>query len=201
MTQAEPQAIELSFFEWRAQVAKAARGSGRSWGLAEEAGWAAEWLVRRGLPAAGWVGAWLHNGGGGACPVAFGASLSDRCAGDTASRLPVLPAELPVPGLLLPFMWRCAAGREAIALHGPEGLAARVDAADEVTFGPAWGGVARGWTLRSETVNPPVHAGPEPRLVVTVAMMQTLADLAMRTTVPASETSRADAGASTGDND
>jgi hypothetical protein len=202
MTQSDSQVIELSFFEWRAQVAKAARGAGLPWGHAEEAGWAADWLVHRGLPAADWVATWLRGGvGGPTCPVAFGVGLSDCCAGDPASGLPTVPADLPAPGLLLPFMWRCASGGGTIALRGPEGLAARVDAMGEVTFGPGWAGVARGWSLWRDDAPPAAPGRLTPRPVVTVALMKILAGLALRTMVPASEISRADAGAAVSDND
>ena len=51
--------IDLAHSELNGLVTKAARGAGLSWGLAEEAGWAAEWLSRRGLPAAAWAAEWL----------------------------------------------------------------------------------------------------------------------------------------------
>ena len=51
--------IDLAHSELRALVTKAARGAGLAWGLAEEAGWAADWLARRSLPAGDWAAIWL----------------------------------------------------------------------------------------------------------------------------------------------
>ena len=43
---------ELSIGELDSLVFKAYRGAGFSWGMAQEAGFAASWLARHGLPAA-----------------------------------------------------------------------------------------------------------------------------------------------------
>ena len=71
--------IDLSHSELRSLITKAARGAGLAWGLAEEAGWAAEWLARRGFPAADWAAHWLSSAvAGGPTPVALGAALAER---------------------------------------------------------------------------------------------------------------------------
>lgn len=88
--------IALSLGEAEALARKAARGAGRSWGMAEEFGRAIRWLAGAGCPAMalgadlldrtdglargpvpGADGALAHPGGDPLCPVALGAALSD----------------------------------------------------------------------------------------------------------------------------
>lgn len=184
-------AMELSYSELRSLVTKAARGAGLEWGLAEEAGWAAEWLARRGLPAADWAMLWLGpRSEGQACPVEAGCRLAE---GPGWGSLPDgLPDGLPGPGYLLPFMARVAAARGPVALTSALGLVAAVAPDGQVTFGPCWGTKTSGWTL-----------GPAPATRPTVARMtlEGLDAMALRTTVPKSDSSSRDAGAGTMDND
>lgn len=107
-----------SLGEVEALVRKAARGAGRSWGMAEEAGRAARWLETYGLPGGALAaalleetdgvdqaalmprpdeaGAWRPAGGGGMCPIAAGAALSDMAA--------IQPGELRLGPVLWPLM-------------------------------------------------------------------------------------------------
>ena len=108
----------LSLPEIRALCTKAARGAGYSWGLAEEAGMAAQWLEARGWPGAFLVAQLLETGeayglpappdpaqpGWGAeatplCPLTTGAYLSDTARAD-ALDLSVVAS----PALLAPFL-------------------------------------------------------------------------------------------------
>lgn len=101
---------------------KAARGSGLSWGLSEEAGKAARWLARKGLPGpeklaqlltqnqgAAYdslcpveVSAEWHARDGALCPIISGAVLCDHAA-QLAAGDPVALGPVSFPILLLPF--------------------------------------------------------------------------------------------------
>ncbi|KMW60818.1 hypothetical protein AIOL_000983 [Candidatus Rhodobacter oscarellae] len=84
----------MSLGELQALAAKAARGAGLSWGLAEEAGWAVRWLEARGLAGAAALAGVLPEG---APQIALGAALAD---GST----PEPPAEAAQHLLLRPFL-------------------------------------------------------------------------------------------------
>lgn len=173
--------IALSHGEWRALVVKAGRGAGLDWGLAEELGWAAEWLSRRGLPAPIWLSDWF-GGSSGTCPLRFGVALADGAATTE------LPDDLRVPGLLLPFLSRLGEVEVSAAQH----LVVQISA-EGVHFGPLWSDGPRGWRLASPS--------PAPRPAISSGFLTELERLAMLTNVPASSISRQGAGASGGDND
>ncbi|MGG7646099.1 DUF3726 domain-containing protein [Rhodovulum sp. YNF3179] len=107
----------LSLGETEALVRKAARGAGRSWGMAEEAGRTARWLEAYGLPGAMLSAALLEKtdgaaaaplapqpdaagvwrpGGAVLCPLAAGTALSD------AAR--ALPEDLRLGPVLCPLL-------------------------------------------------------------------------------------------------
>ncbi len=120
--------LRLSRNEVESVCAKAARGAGMSWGLAEEAGYAAGWLVSRGFDGAGvlarhlrhaqdksWQdicpvvepGEWhAKTAGQPLCPIALGATLSDHLGADSAllSGSGLRVGQVSSPGLLLPFV-------------------------------------------------------------------------------------------------
>ncbi|MBL4916559.1 DUF3726 domain-containing protein [Szabonella alba] len=193
--------VTLAHSELRGLITKAARGAGLSWGLAEEAGWAAEWLARRGMPAADWATLWLADRMAGAIsPVEIGVSLADACMDDPATAHRALPDGLAAPGYLLPFLHRIAGGGPELSIISAQGLVARVSAAGEVVFGQGWHPRPTGWRL-SATVNAEPRPGLARRPVVSRSVIECLEDLALRTTVPRSETSRHDAGSSGSDND
>lgn len=218
-------AVLLSRNEVETLCAKAARGAGMGWGHADEAGGAAGWLHAHGIDgatallahldaAAGtpWpdvspvvgAGRWSARGAGPLCPVAVGVTLCDyrdlpegNLAGAGLSL-----ATVGSPILLLPFLSDIARylgsgltarwGGGAVHVDGQgncggdvEGLAALRSAAVELMPRAA----------RIETV---FAAGTKP---CDGAILARLNDLAMKTTVPQSEKSRADAGAGTSDND
>lgn len=199
----------VSRSEIEALCHKAARGAGLSWGLAEEAGMAARRLAEAGLPGPEWLLAYLEGprggapviagahwrsaGNGGLCPIATGAALSDR-----AGRLHPLPVLRDVlwPGLLLPFLMRVSGAGAALradwgagfALAGQGGIVAAQDPP------------ARCDVLLSDADAPDWPARQTGRLVA-LDLWRRLEALALATTVPATEQSRAGAGAGTADND
>lgn len=115
--------IALSLGEAEALLRKAARGAGRTWGMAEEFGRALRWLEGSGLAAmalaadllaqtdgmadAALAPAWeekgglVHHGAAPLCPIALGTALSDHAnAPGAMGRIgPVL-----APLLLLPYL-------------------------------------------------------------------------------------------------
>ncbi len=217
-----PRVAVLSRNEIEALCARAARGAGFDWGHAEEAGFAAGWLHAGGIDGAtallarldgaagrAWAdlcpvvgpGKWAGQGRNPICPVALGAALSDHCElpeGRLAGGLSVGPVSHPV--LVLPFLSRVASvlggavrlcfagGAIDVGSDGLSGDAGRLAGLAEAAFtlspGPGPAGPGR----------PPASGSP-------LATLSALADLALRTTVPPSARSRADAGAGTGDND
>lgn len=98
--------MDLSLNEVAAQVRKATRGAGYSWGEAEEAGKAARWLCRHGLDGCRVIAEVLQDDEVnehtlGRCPIKAGLLLSD-----TATQLQSSPATfigLTNPILLLAF--------------------------------------------------------------------------------------------------
>ena len=196
------QTVILSHSELRSLVTKAARGGGLEWGLAEEAGWAAEWLARHSLPAADWATLWLAAATqGGADPVSFGVALVDQMAvhqmttGASPDWPKALPQDLPAPGFVLPFLHRLAAFHGPMEVISPGGRVAMVGQDGLPSFGPAWGGRCLDWAVQ------PAAAAQLTRPEVSASVIECLEGLALRTTVPPSDTSRQDAGSATSDND
>lgn len=195
--------IDMAMSELRALVTKAARGAGLGWGHAEEAGWAAEWLARRGLPAADWATLWLaHCVAGGQGPVTIGAALADRFASaDGPLPMEPLPDDLPAPGYLLPFLHLIARERGPVALCADGIAVATVDPDGGVAFGPGWAQASAGWSIAPATEIPTTDATTTSRALVSASVIDCLDGLALRTTVPPSDASRRNAGAASSDND
>lgn len=102
---------------------RAARGAGMSWGLAEEAGQAIAWLCAHGLPGAEDLARLLQKQSdrdeakahpipdtdiwrarsGALCPIATGATLSDR-ASEISNKTTLRLMRCEAPVLLLPFL-------------------------------------------------------------------------------------------------
>lgn len=195
------QSVTLALSELRSLITKAARGAGLSWGQAEEAGWAAEWLARRGLPAADWATLWLAARMEGAVsPVEVGVFLADDFAIAPAICGKELPDGLVAPGYLLPFLHRIAEAGFSVSIVSAVGPVARISSTGEVEFGPSWQPQSSGWRL-SKSDDAGWKAGTAGRPTVSTSVLECLEGLALRTTVPRSETSRRDAGSSGGDND
>lgn len=193
-----PDRIDLSHSELRSLVTKAARGAGLGWGLAEEAGWAAEWLARRGLPAADWAALWLSQAvEGKETALGLGVRLADDMATGAAPFSPLaLPDDLAAPGYLLPFLARIARRCGDLALTTAFGPAAVITADETLRFGPGWSARTAGWTVTLAST----RAEPA-RPLVSASVIDCLDGLALRTTVPASDASRREAGSATPDND
>lgn len=204
---------------------KASRGAGMSWGLAEEAGFAAAWLVQHGIngprhlyahldQAQGrpWSdlcptvtpGAWQAPVGRALCPIALGATLCDY-AGlpegiKAGSSLKIGKVDRPI--LLIPFLAAIALSQNIlfdiawagglVHLDGGSEALLKAEAALDAKQIPI--------TLTAGFGNPQVaSAGKVPSIPADV--ISALNTLAMRTTVPSSESSRAGAGSTTSDND
>lgn len=205
--------MSLSFNEIEAIALKSARGAGASWGLAEEAAFAARWLAERGLD---WAGGLL-----GRCEARVGEGMTVDTTGIYGERLCPLRAgafiadtgipepglevrDVAVPLLLLPFIAR-AAGRSSVAVRigasAPLWLSkAQLLEADEAGAFPSLAAVA------IASAAPPAGAAPVPLLSrplhVASRTLQGLAAYERRTYVPASAQSRlAGAGAGLSDND
>lgn len=190
--------IDMAMSELRSLVTKAARGAGLSWGLAEEAGWAAEWLARRGLPAGSWAALWLaHAVKGAPDPVTFGAALADRFSGATDPLPPQeVPEGLPSPGYLLPFLATIAQHRGPLEIATPAAMAASIAPDGTITLGPCWSDHPQDWRIQ-----PAPAQQDRTRARLSPSLIDCLETLALRTTVPPSAASRRDAGAATTDND
>lgn len=210
--------VRLSGNETETLCLKAARGGGMPWGLAEEAGFAAKWLQLRGVdgPAAllahlDWLATRDFDAvcpispedlrprdGGILCPIVTGATLSDMAE---LPQAPVGPVTAPI--LLVPFLhvvarqaertvlatWRD--GRVAVSPDGRiDGPIDLLSVAKEATLELAD-------TDASEPESP--ESGQDRR--PSAACLARLNDYAMNITVPASRSSRIDAGAASDDND
>ncbi|MDU9005959.1 DUF3726 domain-containing protein [Sedimentitalea todarodis] len=213
----------LSCAEIEALSLKAARGAGLSWGMAEEAGYAATWLEVRGLDGASTLLALLDLYGDGdlaslspdvddriwrakgahLCPLAAGTALSDfRGLGqaDIASG-PLSITNVAHPLLLLPFV-HALANATGTAVH----LTSEGDTCSVDPTGAVWGDIAacsdrRDLTLSSEAVPQDPVTPSKTACIIDKDTLRRLQDYALRTTVPASDASRAGAGAATTDND
>ncbi|GMG81466.1 hypothetical protein LNKW23_06790 [Paralimibaculum aggregatum] len=212
----------LSRNEIEALCLKAARGAGMSWGLAEEAGFAAGWLSQRGLDGPGALLAQLRTAEarpwrdicpviepgafralpeGLLCPIALGAALCDcaRLPDADMRAAPIGIGPVSQPLLLVPFLAEVARLRgAALRLGWPQGA---------VTIGPD-GGVGGDLaalaaaerleaSLAAAPDAPAAPAAPAPEAGPPFVPHAILADLdayALRTTVPASDASRAGAG-------
>lgn len=213
----------LTLSETETSLRKAARAVGLDWGLAEEAGKAARWLAAFGLPGAAIMFAHLERlrgadynefvpdcgrepwqaAGGLLCPVITGAALADRSAQLVAGKQFEL-GRTAYPLLLVAIL----------------GQAARHH---DVAFATAWAGVqvdcfgdglciqgAHDDLLCAET--DAVHCRRNDSAVaemrpstraceIDAAIFRRIDALAFETYVPASEASRAGAGAGLTDND
>lgn len=216
---------QLSLTEIETLCMKAARGAGMSWGMAEEAGFAARWLAAEGVAgvtlllahlerAAGarWTDiapviagrTWAAPGAAALSPIAVGAALCDRAElpeGPASGKVRIGPVGC--PALVLPFaaqVARHAGGTYAVAWDGCRAVVSNegllsVEGAEGLTAD-----ACDALTLS------PCGGGAriwraEPSRGIDFADLRALDAFALRTTVPASERSRQGAGAGTVDND
>lgn len=219
---AQPAALaSLSCNEIESLCLKASRGAGMSWGLAEEAGFAAGWLAVRGIDAAEAVLALLRNseqrgiavrdrhwtaaGDAALCPIQLGATLDDHAALEAGPWFgPITIGAVRQPILLVPFLARAAKScAKPLVLIWPGG-ALVILASGEVD--PAVMTALSRVAVTSLTLSPAFDAAPciawgRKMAAFSTATLDSLNIFALRTTVPASDTSRRGAGAASSDND
>ena len=215
--------VALSRNEIETLCTKAARGTGFSWGLAEEAGRAAAWLHAQGLdgaaallahleragdqagqalPAAIAPGHWTAAGGVTLCPVALGASLVDFGGVPAAGGRGLALGPVGRPLMLLPFLAALSLARQTALSLSWDGGQVWLDGA-----GSPSGDLAALADLPVAMLHlacdPGTVAAAAPRLArgCDGAVADRLGLFALRTTVPPSAKSREDAGAGTSDND
>lgn len=196
---------------------KAARGGGMSWGLAEETGKAVRWLSDHGFP-----GPWLlaelleQNDGtpyaqlapqqsdgtwrarrGPLCPIIAGALICDR-ADDLTTGAGLRLGQVAVPLMLAPFaaeVSRATGMNVALEWHGLslilDGNAVAMEGENAALLAPYAGSVNLMPTKEPAFPTPRTSTGRH----VSAEVMRTLESFAMRTYAPATEASRAGAGA------
>lgn len=201
-------APDLSLNEVEATARKAARGAGRDWGVAEDAGHAARWLCAQGLDGCAAMAAALNAGGTGPaapqmpdwrakagplCPLSAGLALADG-----AVRLSPVLHNVAAPLMLLPF-----AAMAARQVGTPVTLS--WDGGQAVTDGDrlSLNGTPEGARM---SVRPDGTLGtvcaPRTRTAPDPAAWSALLALAQRTYAPATEESRRrGAGSDLSDND
>lgn len=203
---------------------RAARGTGMSWGLAEEAGSAARWLAARGLPGVpALAGLLAHNDGrpyqdlapraagmwrarsGALCPVCTGAAIADRL--NALVEHPLVLADVSYPLLLLPFLAGHAKG-ECPLIVGWDGLSVVIDARGHRINPGGAGTLSAQAASRVRVGQGTAQDAPEPvspvagEVDVPDDAWRILQSLALRTYVPATEASREKgAGSRLDDND
>ena len=217
----------LSCNEAASLCMKAARGAGMNWGMAEEAGFAAAWLVSHGIDGPSHLRAhleradgrdwadmcptvtpdgWQNTNGQPACPIILGATMCDYAdlpeGPHSGTTIALGPVSAPI--LLVPFLAEVARSNGlAFTLSWPKG-AVRIYA-DETWLQASLQslGVPQ-LVLALCTIAAPPHepsAVSMPNAQTTAATIVVLNTFAMRTTVPATEASRAGAGSTLSDND
>lgn len=220
-------AAPLSRNEVAALCMKAARGAGMSWGMAEEAGYSAAWLVMHGIDGPGhlcthleqaqgrdWaelcpdvkLGDWRAIDDHTLCPIILGATLCDYAA---LSEGPVAECSITLgrvdcPILLLPFLAGIAQKHGVlITVSWPDGSVCIGQNADWLAAAsdPLGGRMAELSLTAKPGVAKAPPTGQHPNVNTSSETIATLNAFAMRTTVPASEQSRAGAGSTLGDND
>ncbi|MFD0917547.1 DUF3726 domain-containing protein [Pseudahrensia aquimaris] len=184
-----------SLSEAASLAVKAARGGGYDWGLAEEAGFAVEWLQARGAPGVEALAALLDTGPTPpkACPLRLGASLCDG-----AIVLASLERPIAQPLLLIPFV--VTALPQTAHRVSVDGSVWDVAATGMVLNGPAMRDSARlTFSSLAEAPTGGCFSRVEPQAK---AAMRRLSIHAHKTYAPATEASRlAGAGAGLNDND
>ena len=217
----QPNNPELSRNEIESLCAKATRGAGLSWGHADDAGFVAGWLHAHGFDGVGlltqhltqidgvdWrdlfpivhAGDWSAPAGIPLCPIAVGATLSDFCdlpEGRLDQGLSIGPVGYPL--LLIPFLARISdhLGCGIVVEDGEKRVSVGMDAVNGNTNALD---TPSAKVLSLSIGEPPAVTAP-PNYHCEPGAIATLGSFALRTTVPPSERSRADAGAGPSDND
>ena len=203
---------------------KAARGSGLSWGLADEAGKATRWLMAANLPGADMLAGLLHQNDGkdyGAlcpasttdtwaatdgplCPLITGAVICDHAA-TLADGKDITLGQTSFPMMLLPFAAGAAqlTGRSIrIAWADTEAAVGPDDALAFTNVTGALAEVVPDVRITATDAHAPAVSKPVLRCDIPEATAKTLGALAHRTYAPDTPESRlAGAGAGLTDND
>ena len=223
----DDKAAPLSRNEVASLSMKAARGAGMSWGMAEEAGYSAAWLVMHGIDGPGhlcthlkqaqgrdWAelcpnvttGDWRAVGNRTLCPIVLGATLCDYAAlsdGPVADCAITL-GKVDYPILLLPFLASLAQKNCVLITVAWTGGSVCIGQ-DPVWLDDAAGALCAPMAELSLSAKSGVPLDlPASRIRnadIGADTISALNTFAMRTTVPASEQSRAGAGSTLGDND
>ncbi len=225
---ADDQPAPLSCNEAMSLCLKAARGAGMDWGMAEEAGFAAAWLVSLGIDGPTYLRAHLERAEGKdwndlcpvvtpttwrsakdqtVCPIILGATLCDY-AGLPEGLQPnacIALGCVSAPILLIPFLAELALERNlTITLAWADGSICIED--DMASFGTAselLSTLQLDLKVSAKPAQQPfkTDARPTANAHTTAATIAALNNFAMRTTVPASDASRARAGSTLSDND
>jgi hypothetical protein len=204
--------MTLTLSEVESTAIKAARGAGMSWGMAEEAAFAARWLAEQGLDGLTLLAHHLtrpitpptyhnhrwHAAGATLCPIAAGTALSDHFhLPEGPLSHPVDLVDLSAPALILPFLATSAARSGTAILATWPGCTAILASGTLAVAGDNL------LTAHAKTVTVtaaallPKSAHKTTLTAPTEAILQTLVQ---RTYVPASDQSRRGAGASGTDN-
>lgn len=219
------QSALLSRNEVASLCMKAARGAGMSWGLAEEAGFAAAWLVSHGIngprhlydhlnQAQGrpWrdlcptvtPGFWQALADNALCPIALGAALCDYAdlpeGVKVGSSINIGKVDHPV--LLIPFLADITLSQNIVFDIAWAGGAARLDGGSEALLKASDALDGQRVSIKlTASFGKPQGASESKTPCISAEVISGLNTLAMRTTVPSSESSRAGAGSTTSDND
>ena len=222
-----PALVLLSRNETESLCLKAARGAGFAWGLAEEAGFAAGALASEGIDGAAAIltlltaklgqpahsgrpdpspGHWQSMAQGALCPITTGAALIDSAPladGPFSRETRLDPVATPI--LLLPFLMRAAeVCARPLLISWPDG-ALRITPGsgfDRAAASALARYPALALTIQPTPSKPAIPQNPHAKLPpVSTAVLDALAALALRTTVPATAASRRGAGSAMTDND
>jgi len=203
--------IELSLSEISSLSTKAARGAGYSWGMAQEAGFAAKWLSQHGVNGAQCVARLLDQLGGkplhehvpqfsddaiscppdGTCSLALGCLISDLPHLITG-RDPVPFPMVIQPALLLPYLAHLGEGATEFALS-MNGVEIRADGSsfDQALFDngiPPMSDIAINGVPAGR--RKPVEMPPQVRPGISQSVLDKLERFARLTYVPESKLSR-----------
>lgn len=206
-----------SLNEIEALSRKAARGAGMSWGLAEESGKAVRWLCDKGFPGPELLAELLRRNDGKSysdlvpqqsdgiwraprgplCPIITGSLICDRAA-DLKTETTMRLGEVAVPLLLVPFASEAARSESRTLVLDWRDVTFVLDGSAPQRFGEE--AALRVPETASVTLHPTDEKArgsvrTDPERLVSPETSRILEHFATRTYAPATEASRAGAGA------
>ncbi len=215
--------VSVTLAEVDSQLRKAARAVGLDWGLAEEAGRSARWLAALGLPGPDLMITYLdslrdqeyggfrpicegfdwHATGNSLCPLYAGTALSDR------SLLLLEGQQIRLSRTSMPLL--LAATLSQAAYHHQTAFTCHWDDVSLTVFGEAYAVEGNTVALNIQQTDaltcfhtpdtPPVHCASSRAYNIEQAVWQIIDESAQAIYAPATEESRAGAGAGLTDND